>query len=331
MGTIINLKNLLVATTCLTVGTIQCLAQEPGNEGDIEDGFGRLAAFRTSANVPELHFDGPAEFPYANAAISDSVEGVAGNPASSEYGLSPSTTIQPWYSGSSRFESLNSFRTVSGYDASGQSNLPAPLQFSDLGRFRTASNALPSDQDASAPPMPEVDGQFVSAAPASSFLATDQDQAPSSVGPNFHQDLLQGQFGSQIEQRLRNSSCMREYGSNTTPTHSLEQSELVLTANAKTWVTPDLFWKPLYFEDAAAERYGHHAGIFQPSVSACRFLVDTAFLPYKFSAHPPRECEFGLGYDRPGNCVEPRFRRPELSGRGLLGQGAAVTGLIFLF
>jgi len=115
------------------------------------------------------------------------------------------------------------------------------------------------------------------------------------------------------------------------PSVLLPASPLVAQMNAKPWVSPDLFWQPLYFEDPALERYGHHVGVWQPAVSAACFMKSVVFLPYHFSAHPPHEREYGLGFERPGNCVWPRRQIPEISPRGVIGQAAAVTGLIFIF
>jgi hypothetical protein len=85
---------------------------------------------------------------------------------------------------------------------------------------------------------------------------------------------------------------------------------------------------PLYFQDAALERYGHSveqffgpAGryftypvddptqstqrnqILQPVFSAGLFAFQIAALPYNLIVDPPWEAEYDLGYYRPGDQI----------------------------
>ena len=95
----------------------------------------------------------------------------------------------------------------------------------------------------------------------------------------------------------------------------------------KTWRTPNMFSRPLYFEDANLERYGNGIGVWQPALSGARFFTSVVFLPYKMGAHPPKECDFSMGYYRPGDC-NPSYRPPhEFSPRGAVIQGLVVGGL----
>ncbi len=94
-----------------------------------------------------------------------------------------------------------------------------------------------------------------------------------------------------------------------------------------TWKASNLVHKPLYFEEVNLERYGHTAGpILQPVVSSAHFFANFAVLPYKMGVHSPHECQYALGYYRPGNCA-PWITPPvPLSLRGALYQAAAMTG-----
>jgi hypothetical protein len=98
-------------------------------------------------------------------------------------------------------------------------------------------------------------------------------------------------------------------------------------ASQITWKASNLIHKPLYFEEVNLERYGHTAGPFlQPVVSSAHFFVNIAVLPYKMGVHSPHECQYALGYYRPGNCA-PWITPPvPLSLRGALFQAAAMTG-----
>lgn len=92
-----------------------------------------------------------------------------------------------------------------------------------------------------------------------------------------------------------------------------------------TWKASALCHKPLYFEDVNLERYGHTTGPFaQPLISTAHFFVNIAVLPYKMGIHPPNECQYALGYYRPGNCAPWIIPPVPLSLRGALFQAGAV-------
>ncbi|MGB7347703.1 MAG: hypothetical protein WBD20_26000 [Pirellulaceae bacterium] len=93
-----------------------------------------------------------------------------------------------------------------------------------------------------------------------------------------------------------------------------------------TWKASNLCHKPLYFEEVNLERYGHTAGpILQPVVSSAHFFANIAVMPYKMGIHPPSECQYALGYYRPGNCAPWIVPPVPLSLRGAAAQAAAVT------
>ncbi len=71
-----------------------------------------------------------------------------------------------------------------------------------------------------------------------------------------------------------------------------------------TWKASNLCHKPLYFEDEQLERYGHSAGpMMQPIKSTAHFFVRFLAWPYATAIHPPNECQYALGFYRPGNCA----------------------------
>ncbi len=98
------------------------------------------------------------------------------------------------------------------------------------------------------------------------------------------------------------------------------------------WHASALCHKPLYFEDVQAERYGHTHGPFkQPFVSGAHFFVNIAALPYKMAINPPNECQYALGYYRPGSCAPYHIMPVPLSVRaGLVEAGAIVGGIAIL-
>jgi hypothetical protein len=94
-----------------------------------------------------------------------------------------------------------------------------------------------------------------------------------------------------------------------------------------TWKASALCHKPLYFEQVSMERYGHSWGpVLDPVMSAAHFFGTVPILPYKMGVDTPCECEYALGYYRPGNCAPYMIEPFPISGRGALMQAGAVVG-----
>ncbi|QDT26482.1 hypothetical protein Enr10x_17860 [Gimesia panareensis] len=99
----------------------------------------------------------------------------------------------------------------------------------------------------------------------------------------------------------------------------------------KDWVAAAVPHNPLYFEEPYLERYGYNYGAaIQPFISAGRFFGRIPALPYMIGAYPLYECQYTLGYERPGNCPPYQVERLPVSGRGALFESLTVTGLVFL-
>jgi hypothetical protein len=98
-----------------------------------------------------------------------------------------------------------------------------------------------------------------------------------------------------------------------------------------TWTASNLCHNPLYFEDVNLERYGHTRGpVLEPMVQTAHFFGNVLILPYKMGVHTPHECQYALGYYRPGDCA-PWIKPPvPLSARGAIAQAATMTGLFWL-
>jgi hypothetical protein len=97
-----------------------------------------------------------------------------------------------------------------------------------------------------------------------------------------------------------------------------------------TWKASALCHKPLYFEEVALERYGHSRGpILDPLVSAAHFFVTVPLLPYEMGVEPPCECEYTLGYYRPGSCAPWIIDGIPISLRGMALECTAATGAGF--
>jgi hypothetical protein len=102
-------------------------------------------------------------------------------------------------------------------------------------------------------------------------------------------------------------------------------------ASTMTWKASGACHQPLYFEDVQLERYGHEWGpVVQPVASTLRFFGDIAVLPYKMGIHPPNECQYPLGYYRPGSCAPWTLGPVPISLRGAVEQAKVVTGAVFI-
>lgn len=98
-----------------------------------------------------------------------------------------------------------------------------------------------------------------------------------------------------------------------------------------TWKASGLCHKPLYFEQVTLERYGHSfAPLLEPVVSGAHFFATLPILPYKMGINPPWECQYPLGYYRPGSCAPHMIMPFPISLRGAVVEGAVATGLVFL-
>ena len=99
-----------------------------------------------------------------------------------------------------------------------------------------------------------------------------------------------------------------------------------------TWKASNLCHKPLFFENIQLERYGHSHGPFiQPVQSTVHFFSSLAMVPYNMGITPANECQYALGFYRPGNCA-PWLKEPfPISLAGARYQATALTAGAFLF
>lgn len=96
----------------------------------------------------------------------------------------------------------------------------------------------------------------------------------------------------------------------------------------KTWRSPNMRHRPLYFEQPNLERYGHTHPRLQPLLSGAHFFSSVALLPYKTGVNPPSQCLYSIGHGRPGDCVEKVGEKHPFNPRAALRQAAVVvTGI----
>lgn len=98
-----------------------------------------------------------------------------------------------------------------------------------------------------------------------------------------------------------------------------------------TWHASSLCHKPLFFENIQLERYGHTHGPFsQPVHSVAHFFVSLVSVPYQSAMTPANECQYALGFYRPGNCA-PWLKDPiPFSLDGTRRQALITTGAAFI-
>jgi len=103
------------------------------------------------------------------------------------------------------------------------------------------------------------------------------------------------------------------------------------TPQTVTWHASSLCHKPLYFENIQLERYGHSRGPFmQPIHSTFHFFGRLFTLPYQSAIHPPNECQYALGFYRPGNCAPWLLEPIPFSRDGIRRQALTSLGLGFI-
>ena len=115
------------------------------------------------------------------------------------------------------------------------------------------------------------------------------------------------------------------------PLGGLRTSERNWLASTYMYHASALCHKPLYFEEVQLERYGHTAGPFrQPIISGAHFVISGLALPYQMALSPPTECEYSLGYYRPGNCAPWMIPPIPLSLHAAKAEIAAALGMVYL-
>ena len=97
-------------------------------------------------------------------------------------------------------------------------------------------------------------------------------------------------------------------------------------STVKTWRSPNMKHRPLYFEDPNLERYGHTHPRLQPIISGAHFFSSVALLPYNSSVTPSTTCKYSIGHDRPGDCVPTIREKHPFNARAALRQAAVVAG-----
>lgn len=146
-------------------------------------------------------------------------------------------------------------------------------------------------------------------------------QMPPLVAPSINtDDVGNGRtpegFRSEVDRPLR---LLPEDGS--------EHSQFWIFAH---WSAPNTYSYPLYFEDRMLERHGHERfGVLQPMASGVRFFATVPMLPYLTAISHPCDCQYTLGYFRPGSCAPKMYQRPPWDRRAVIAESAAVaTGII---
>jgi hypothetical protein len=85
------------------------------------------------------------------------------------------------------------------------------------------------------------------------------------------------------------------------------------------------------FDQLNAERYGWELGLLQPFISTGVFYADVLLLPYHLASEPCRWYECNAGYCLPGDPVPYLLYPPTFSLTGLVGEAAAVGGVVAAF
>lgn len=118
-----------------------------------------------------------------------------------------------------------------------------------------------------------------------------------------------------------------------------EGEEFYPSGIGRPWLHYNYYWQasgfchqPLYFEEVNLERYGYTCACpcLQPVCSAAHFFATVPLLPYKMVTQPPCDCQYTLGYYRPGSWAPYQCQRPIISADATAVEAALIVGLIFL-
>lgn len=121
--------------------------------------------------------------------------------------------------------------------------------------------------------------------------------------------------------------CPREHALSDTP-----YAQRAFPDSVFQWEASELYHNPLYFEDAALERYGHtYPSIVQPFASAGLFGLQLFGLPYQMTLHPIHKRQYTLGWYRPGEQAPKKLYQIPLNAHAAAVEAGTVTGMIFLF
>jgi hypothetical protein len=78
------------------------------------------------------------------------------------------------------------------------------------------------------------------------------------------------------------------------------------------------------------ERYGHSYGpLLDPIVGGAHFFGTLPLWPYKIGVDPLCECQYALGYYRPGDCAPYMLEPFPISARGIAAEASVATGLVY--
>lgn len=151
-----------------------------------------------------------------------------------------------------------------------------------------------------------------------------------------------------VESMIKGGDAVDAYLAKTPTTSAFEQSEKTIAQRTRTrssesseevqwdggfagWTEPAFYTRPLYFEQINFERYETNAPAWtRPALSYAQFLGTIPVLPYKIGANGPRERAYSVGHYPYGHGAARHKSILPLSKRGVLYQGAATTGLVFL-
>lgn len=92
---------------------------------------------------------------------------------------------------------------------------------------------------------------------------------------------------------------------------SVPWESIVFAPRVYEWDAPDIFYRKLYFEDVALERYGQvPPGLWRQGFRATFHWGGSLLaLPLNMRLDPYYDCDTPLGYCRPGDCVPPTYQK----------------------
>ena len=138
-------------------------------------------------------------------------------------------------------------------------------------------------------------------------------------------------YDVQLDIRLLDTETPADCSVNLFQLPDSDSSAIVRPHFEFTWVPTELWYKPLYFEDAILERAGQskHA-LLQPWLSGAHFFGTFPLMPYRIGLDRPYDRVYSLGHYRPGSPTPCLGNRLPLEVDAATFEAMTWAGLFFL-
>jgi len=179
-----------------------------------------------------------------------------------------------------------------------------PPEDTRLDREQSQSNGVGRPRSRSLLDLDLIDDENVFESEEENELDFDSDPDRRPSRPEFGPWPKKGIGGINLDVRENNVNAPEDVSQQLIGSSQSDWNAFFPHQKVFAWAAPEIRYQPLYFEDAALERYGTTAGPYHQSfISSFHFFKDFVFLPHKMRHDAPASCDHPLGFCRPGNST----------------------------